>query len=76
MPIDRAVPSMIRIAISTSCALRSGCFITAISRTWLDVTFPTFSRFGSPDPVAIFAARLSSTAAGGVLSSKVNDRSA
>src|SRR5262245_40574945 len=67
---------MMRIAFSTSCAFRSGSFISAISRTCARVTFPTFSRNGSPEPLAILAARLRSTDAGGVRSSKVRERSA
>ena len=36
---------------------------------------PTFSRFGSPEPLSIPAACLISTAAGGVFVMKVNERS-
>ncbi len=74
-PIDRAVPSMIFIAWSTSWALRSGSFVSAISRTWSREMVPTFSRFGSPDPFSIPIAWRISTAAGGVFVMKVNERS-
>ncbi len=46
MPIDRAVPSIIRIAASTSWALRSRIFCWAMSRSWARVTLPTFVLFG------------------------------
>ena len=65
MPIERAVPSMIFMACSTSFALRSGIFISAISRTWARVTRPTFSLFG------IAAARLD---AGGPLEQRGGQR--
>ncbi len=70
------MPSTILMAPSMSFALRSGSLISAISLTWSRVTWPTFSLFGSPEPLAILAARLSSTAAGGVLMMNVNVRSA
>src|SRR5215510_9488124 len=75
MPMLRAVPITIRSAASTLAELRSGAFSTAISRTWDGVTVPTLVRFGTPDPFASPAARLSSTAAGGVLVMNVKERS-
>ena len=66
---------VIATAASMSCAFRSGAFISAISTSCLRVTLATLSRLGAPEPLAIFAARLSSTAAGGVRSSNVNERS-
>ena len=74
-PIERAVPSMIFIAWSTSLAFRSGILVSAIWRTWARLIVPTFSRFGSPEPFSIPIACLISTAAGGVLVMKVNERS-
>ena len=62
-----AVPATIRIAESTLDAFRSGIFISAISRTCADVIDPTFSLFGSPDPLLIPAAYNISDGAGGVL---------
>ena len=50
MPIDRAVPSTMRIAASRLAALRSGILVLAISSTWRLDTLPTFSRLGSPEP--------------------------
>ena len=74
-PIDRAVPSMIFIAWSTSLAFRSGILVSAIVRTWARLIVPTFSLFGSPDPFSMLMACLISTAAGGVLVMKVKERS-
>ena len=71
----RAVPSMIRIAASTSLALRSGILSSAISRTLSRDTLATLWRLGSPEPLSTPAASRSSTAAGGVLVMKVNERS-
>ena len=66
---------MIRDAASRSLAFRSGILRSAIWRTWAAVIRPTFSRFGSPEPFSIPAASLISTAAGGVLVMKSNERS-
>src|SRR3954454_5396451 len=74
-PIERAVPAMIFIAWSTSCALRSLSFFSAIARSWSWLILPTFSRCGSPEPFSIPIAWRMSTAAGGVLVMKVNERS-
>src|SRR5215204_5785775 len=65
-PIERAVPSMILMAWSTSRAFRSSSLVSAIWRTWSRVSRPTFSRLGSPEPLGIPSASLISTAAGGV----------
>src|SRR5690606_29600837 len=73
-PIERAVPSIIRIAASTLAAFRSGCFNSAISRTWARLTRPFFSRFGAGEPFSSPAALFSRTAAGGVFVTNVNDR--
>src|SRR5581483_7277230 len=75
MPIDRAVPAMIFAAWSMSLALRSSILVCAISRTWSIVTFATFLVCGSPLPLSTPAAFSSSRAAGGVLVTKVNERS-
>src|SRR5262249_39923742 len=74
-PIERAVPRTERIADSTDSQFRSGSFSLAISATCFAVTVPTLSLFGTPDPLAMFAARLSSTAAGGVFVMNEYDRS-
>ena len=66
---------MIFAAWSTSCALRSGSFFSAISRSWAWVILPTLSRCGSPEPFSRLIACLISTAAGGVLVMNVNERS-
>ena len=66
---------MIFIAWSTSCAFRSGSFVSAILRTWSRLIVPTFSRLGSPEPFSMPIACLIRTAAGGVLVMKVKDRS-
>src|SRR3954463_6210130 len=66
---------MIFIAWSTSCALRSCSFFSAIARSWSWLILPTFSRCGSPEPFSMPIAWRMSTAAGGVLVMKVNERS-
>ena len=66
---------MIFEAASRSLAFRSGILRSAIWRTWAAVIVPTFSRCGSPEPFSIPAASLISTAAGGVLVMKSNERS-
>src|SRR5262245_19072513 len=76
IPIDRAVPATDFMADSSESQFRSGSLIFAMSSTCLRVTVPTLFLFGSADPFARFAARLSSTDAGGVLVMKVYDRSA
>ena len=64
MPMDRAVPAMIRSAMSRSFALRSAIFFSAISRTCARVTEPTLSLCGVPEPFATPDALISSCAAG------------
>ena len=66
---------MIFAAWSTSCALRSPSFFSAIWRTCSLVIVPTFVRLGSPEPFSMPIAWRISTAAGGVLVMKVNERS-
>src|SRR6266508_1042323 len=74
-PIERAVPSMILMAWSTSRAFKSSSLVSAIWRTWPRVSRPTFSRLGSPEPLGIPSASLISTAAGGVFVMNVKERS-
>src|SRR6266545_134685 len=74
-PIERAVPSMILMAWSTSRAFKSSSLVSAIWRTWSRVSRPTFSRLGSPEPLGIPSASLISTAAGGVFVMNVKERS-
>ena len=66
---------MMRAAASTSLALRSFIFFSAISRSWARVIDPTVSRpvLLAPDfrPVASFRKKV----AGGVYVTKVNDLS-
>ncbi len=52
-------------------AFKSGILSFAMSSTCLTVTVPTFVLFGSADPFAMFAARFSRMAAGGVFVMKV-----
>src|SRR5215475_8238398 len=75
MPIERAVPAMIRSAMSRSFALRSAIFFSAISRTCARVTEPTLVVCGVPEPLATPDALISNCAAGGVFRTNVNDRS-
>src|SRR6185437_211244 len=58
MPMERADPSIMRIAISTSFAFRSFIFASAIWRTWALVTEPRTSRPGALEPPSTFAAFL------------------
>ena len=48
-PIEQAVPAMISGSVQVAC-VQVGIFVSAIWRTWLRVSRPTFSRFGSPEP--------------------------
>src|ERR1700691_3567459 len=75
MPIERAEPSIISIALSTSLAFRSFILAWAISRTCALVTDPTKSRPGALEPSDSFAAFLRKNEAGGVLISKEKDLS-
>jgi hypothetical protein len=75
MPIERAVPSIWRIAASTSFALRSAILVSAICWSWARVTLPTFSRFVGPEPLSRPAAFFRRSPAGGVLRTKLNERS-
>src|SRR5579875_856977 len=75
MPILCAVPSITFSAASMVVALRSGNFVWAISRICWRVMVPTLSRLGTADPLGTPAAFLRRSAAGGVLSTNVNERS-
>src|SRR5579875_412056 len=74
-PIERAVPAMILTAASMSLAFRSSILICAISRTWAWVSTPTLVLCGTALPFSRFAALRIRRAAGGVLVTKVNERS-
>ena len=67
IPMLLAVPAIILQAESRSAAFKSTIFCLAISSSCFRVTLPTLSRFGSPAPLAIFAAFFNRTDAGGVL---------
>ena len=71
----RAVPSRIVAAATMSIAFRSDCVCSAIWRTCSGVMLATLSGCGVPDPFLTPAAFLMSSAAGGVFSTKVKDRS-
>src|SRR5882672_4068360 len=81
MPIDRAVPAIVRIAASRSVVLRSGIFVVAMSLSCFLEILPTLTLLGSfePEPgflaVASPAAFLMRIGAGGVFVMKVNERS-
>ena len=49
-PIERAVPSIIRIADSTFAAFKSGILVSAISCTCARVTVATLVVLGVPEP--------------------------
>ena len=65
MPMERAVPAMVRLADSMSLVLRSGIFTLAISSTSDHRTVATLVLLGSPEPLSILAALSRRTAAGG-----------
>ena len=71
IPIFRAVPSTIFIALLIFVVFKSGNFIVAISSNCAFVTDPTLTRFGVAEPFLVFAALASKTDAGGVLRMKV-----
>src|SRR4051794_40558603 len=81
MPIDRAVPAMLRLADSRLVVFMSCILSWASSVSCFWVTLPTLVLLGSlePDPgflvVARPAAFFRSTLAGGVLRMKVKERS-
>ncbi len=75
MPMLRAVPFTLLIAVSSEAAFKSGIFCLAISETCFSVTLPTLSLLGAPEPLAMPAARFNRIEAGGVLVMKVNERS-
>src|SRR4051812_16551806 len=75
-PIERAVPAIIRMALSRSAALRSAILISAIFLTCARVTRPTLVRLGWPLPFSIPASLSKRFGAGGVFVMKVNVRSA
>src|ERR687897_2564883 len=75
-PIDRAVPAIIRMALSRSEALRSCILISAIFFTCARVTRPTLVRFGLPLPFSTPASLSRRFGAGGVLVMKLKVRSA
>ena len=66
---------MIASAASMSRALRSGSFVSAISRSCAFDSVATFTLCGVAEPLATPAAFLMSSAAGGVLVMNVNERS-
>src|SRR6185437_1222120 len=75
MPIERAEPSIRRIAFSMSLALRSFILACAIARTWARVTLPALVTPGALDPLESFAAFFRKKEAGAVFISKVKDLS-
>src|SRR5579872_1414614 len=75
MPIDRAVPATVFIAASILAAVRSLTLVLAISSTCALVTLPTLFLFGVGEPFSIPAAFSNKFDAGGLLVTKVNDRS-
>ena len=50
MPIDRAVPAIVRIAASRSVVLRSGIFVVAMSLSCFWEILPTLVLLGSFEP--------------------------
>ena len=74
--MDRAVPAIMRMALSRSAALRSAILISAIFLTCARVTLPTLTRFGCPLPFYTPASFKRRLGAGGVLVMNVKVRSA
>ena len=74
-PMDRAVPAIMRMALSRSDALRSAILISAIFLTCARVTFPTLVRLGWPLPFSSPASLSRRFGAGGVLVMNVKVRS-
>src|SRR3984885_8536084 len=75
IPIDRAVPATVFIAASILAAVRSLTLVFAISSICALVTLPTLFLFGIGEPFSIPAAFSSRFDAGGLLVTKVNERS-
>ena len=71
IPIFRAVPSTIFIALPIFVVFKSGNLICAISSNWAFVIDPTVTLLGVDEPFLIFAAFANRTDAGGVLRTKV-----
>jgi hypothetical protein len=65
------VPATVLTAASSEVAVQVGHLQLGDLLDLLRVTVPTLFLFGSADPFAMFAARFSSTDAGGVLVMKV-----
>ena len=64
--METQVPRIIMTACSMVFAFKSSILISAMERKSSSVTEPTFSRFGSPDPLGTLAAFKINLAAGGV----------
>ena len=71
IPIFRAVPSTILIALLNFVVFKSGSLIFAISSNCDFVIDPTLTLFGVEEPFLIFAAFANNTDAGGVYKTKV-----
>src|SRR6185437_17138235 len=65
-PMLRALPAIVRTAASRSAAVRSGCFVFAISSICARVSLPTLVAFGLLLPWSTCEAFLIGTVAGGV----------
>src|SRR5699024_1530983 len=75
-PMERAVPAIMLMAASMLAAFRSGILVSAILRTSSLLMVATLVLLGTPEPDSMLQAFLISTAAGGVLVTKVKERSA
>src|SRR5882672_6690945 len=71
IPMLTAVPRIVRTADSRLAAFKSGNLSFAISSTCFFVTVPTLFLFGTPEPLAMLAARFSRIDAGGVFVMKL-----
>jgi hypothetical protein len=71
IPIFRAVPSTIFIALLIFVVFKSGSLIFAISSNSAFVIDPTLTLFGVDEPFLILAAFANNTEAGGVFKTNV-----
>src|SRR5690606_2559296 len=75
IPIERAVPAMVRTAASRPAAVKSASLVLTISSNRARSILPTVAVLGVPEPLAMPAALRSKYAAGGDFMMKVKDLS-
>ena len=65
IPIERAVPAMVRIAASSSAAVKSACLVLRFLQADHGLQYQLFEVLGVLEPFEIPAALRNKTAAGG-----------